>query len=72
MTKVINNLFTAISILILLDLITAFDTVRHSTLLSKLRELGIVDSALDWFTSHLNDRKQFISLSGFTSTSVVT
>ena len=46
---------------IFIDLRKAFDTVNHQILLNKL-EHRIRDSMLDWFRSHLKDRKQYVSI----------
>ena len=50
------------SIGIFLDLSKAFDTVDHNILLSKLSHYGLSVNSISWFTSYLNDRKQYTSL----------
>ena len=47
-----------ITVMVLIDLTKAFDSLCHSTLLSKLQLLGTSEQALLWFKSYLSDRQQ--------------
>ena len=54
-----------ISVLLLLDLSAAFDTIDHNILLSRLNTtFGITNTALNWFRSYLEDRKQIVLVNG--------
>ena len=56
-------------ILVLLDLIAAFDTVNHELLLSRLSTYyGLCGSVVNWFTSYLTNRTQFLDINGTFST----
>ncbi|XP_077094295.1 uncharacterized protein LOC143746358 [Siphateles boraxobius] len=66
--KVTNDLLLSsdcgcISLLVLLDLSAAFDTIDHNILLNRLENyVGISGIALAWFTSYLSDRYQFVAV----------
>ena len=57
-TKALDNNEYAIGIF--LDFQKAFDTVDHQILLDKLYIYGIRGFLLDWFTSYLGNREQFV------------
>ena len=73
--KVHNDIVSAIdnqsyTILLLLDLSAAFDTVDHKILLQRLScRFGIKGKALHWFKSYLENRKQVVNVKGATSCS---
>uniref|UniRef100_A0A6I8SXF3 Reverse transcriptase domain-containing protein n=1 Tax=Xenopus tropicalis TaxID=8364 RepID=A0A6I8SXF3_XENTR len=71
--RVANDLQTAkakgrYSVLILLDLSSAFDTVDHSILMQILYSLGIRDQAASWFSSYLSNRSFSVALANKSST----
>ena len=52
-----------ISILVLMDMLKAFDSINFNMLLDvfKLCSLGVWPSALEWFKSYLKGRYQYVS-----------
>ena len=70
LARLINDILLTLdsgscSVTLLLDLSAAFDTVDHDELNSTLHdEIGLRDTALDWFDSFLSNRMQSTSVKG--------
>ena len=55
-------------IMLLLDLLAAFDTVDHNVMLHRLtHDVGVGQTALKWFKSYMSDRVQAVHINGSTS-----
>ena len=71
LTKVTNDILLSldkkhITILTLIDLSSAFDTLNHSLTIRRLYQLGIRGKALKWFISYLADRTYMIKINNTT------
>jgi hypothetical protein len=56
-----------ISLLLLLDMSAAFDTINHSFLIQRLQQIGVCDLALKWLESYLSGRSQSVSVGRYKS-----
>ena len=52
---------------IFVDIQKVFDTVGHNIPIQKLNHYGIRGVATNWFSSHLQNRLQYVSINGFNS-----
>ena len=56
------------TVLVLLDLTAAFDTIDYAILLDRLENrVGLSGTVLHWFRSYLCNRKYFVSMGDFKS-----
>ena len=67
LVKIFNYISLALGtgkkvVLCLLDLSAAFDTLKHSVLIDRLREIGLQDKALEWFQLYLSDRRMTVKI----------
>ena len=49
-----------VTVVVLLDLSAAFDTVDHTLLLDRLKDIGVYDKAHEWFQCYLSQRSQSV------------
>jgi hypothetical protein len=59
-----------VTLLALLDLSAAFDTVDHAILSQRLSSIGITGNALKWISDYLSDRSQSTVISESISSSM--
>ena len=67
MTKITSDLMYSLdnihgTILVLLDMSAAFDTLDHKILINRLMSIGITGTALKWFESYLNNRTSTVCI----------
>ncbi len=73
LVKVTNDLLMPsdeglLSVLVLLDLSAAFDTIDHQIFFQRFDNLiGIKGTALKWFKSYLSNRSNFVYVNGDSS-----
>ena len=51
-----------VSVVVLLDMSKAFDSIRHDLLLQKLQSIGVASSSLEWFHNYLSGRSQRVRI----------
>ena len=70
--ELVGNLFEIFNkkhktIAVFIDLRKAFDSVQHYILLSIVELYGIKGQILIWFSSYLQNRKQYVTIDGYNS-----
>jgi hypothetical protein len=73
--SLLNDVFLStdqgeVTVLIMLDLSSAFDTVDHTLLIDQLYHLGFRDGALQWIRSYLANRTQAVKIGNVISSSL--
>ena len=59
--ELLNNMDQRkVSVIVLLDMSKAFDSIRHDLMLRKLCKSGVSESACAWFESYLSQRQQVV------------
>jgi hypothetical protein len=68
-SDILQNMDTQrVTLLVMLDLSAAFDTIDHKILIETLNSgVGVGGTALQWFTSYLSKRTQQVKVDGVTS-----
>ena len=56
-----------VSVIDLLEMSKAFDSIRHDLMLSKLQSIGVSNAACDWFGSYLSQRSQVANMANSVS-----
>ena len=57
-----DGLVYHISVIVLLDMLKAFDSIRHDLLINKLYKLGVSFAACSWFLSYLSQHMQVVKM----------
>ena len=61
--ELLNNMdHRKMSVIVLLDMSKAFDSIRHDLMLRKLRKVGLSELACAWFESYLSQRQQVVKI----------
>ena len=50
------------SVIVLLDMSKAFDSIRHDLMLRNLRNAGVSELACAWFESYLSQHQQVVKI----------
>ena len=59
-----------VSVVVLLDLSKAFDSIRHDLLFQKLQSIAVASSSLEWFHNYLSGRSQRVRIGNTVSDQV--